>query len=275
MPVDCDGEGNGGCPGAGAELAALGITSKLPEFWTEMPRVWFAQFETIMAPQKQGDEAKYGLVISKLGKDAVKQVTDIIVSPPATHKYNAIKERLLAVYEESAERQFQRLVSEVELGDQKPSQLLRRMRDLARNSHVTEKALHNLWISRLPDHVRAVLMVSQDQKLDNLAAIADKIMEGRSAEVSEIAAGQPQIMTELLNQISKLTMEVAALKSNMHRREQHRDYGRNRSRSRPRSISRPRITPDNPKWLCKYHLRYRHRARNCESPCNWRKQSEN
>ncbi|KOB64448.1 Uncharacterized protein OBRU01_24278, partial [Operophtera brumata] len=33
----------------------------------------------------------------------------------------------MLVYEESAERQFQKLVSEMDLGSQKPSQLLRRM----------------------------------------------------------------------------------------------------------------------------------------------------
>lgn len=256
-----------------AEIAALGISSKIPEFWIEMPRVWFAQFETMMAPQKQGDEAKYGVVISKLGKDAVSQVADIIISPPDTNKYGTIKERLLAVYEESEERQFQKLVSEVELGDQKPSQLLRRMRELARRSQVAEKTLHSLWMSRLPDHVRAVLMVSQDQKLDNLAAIADKILEGRSGEVSEISSGQTQLMVELVNQMSKLTMEIAALKSNSDRG--HRNYRRNRSQSRARSHSRPRISPDSPNWLCKYHLRYRNRARNCEKPCNWKKPSEN
>ncbi|PZC79258.1 hypothetical protein B5X24_HaOG216524 [Helicoverpa armigera] len=228
-----------------SEVAAVGVPSRIPEFWIDMPRVWFAQFETVMAPQKQGDEAKYGLVLSKLSTDAVRQVTDIIISPPATRKYEALKERLLAVYEESEERQFQKLVGEVELGDQKPSQLLRRMRDLARKSQVAEKTLHNLWMSRLPDHVRAVLMVSQDQKLDNLAAIADKILEGKSSEVSEISSGQTQLMAELMHQMTKLTMEVAALKSSSG----HRSYRRNRIPTRSRSRSRTRITPDSPNWL--------------------------
>lgn len=277
---DMNSSGSCGTPSCGAqdanqaEISALGMSAKIPDFWIEMPRVWFAQFETMMAPQKQGDETKYGVVLSKLGKDAVSQVTDIIISPPATNKYGAIKERLLAVYEESEERQFQKLVSEIELGDQRPSQLLRRMRELARNSQVAEKTLHSLWMSRLPDHVRAVLMVSQDQKLDNLAAIADKILEGRSGEVSEMSSGQTQLMVELVSQMSKLTMEIAALKVNSFNNG-HRNYRRNRSQPRSRSHSRTRITPDSPNWLCKYHLRHRNRARNCEKPCNWKKPSEN
>ncbi|XP_060809952.1 uncharacterized protein LOC132904142 [Amyelois transitella] len=131
-----------GTPGCGApstsnvntEIAAFGISSKIPDFWVEMPRVWFAQFEAIMAPQKQDDEAKYAMVLSKIGKEVVRQITDIITAPPEKKKYEAVKERLLSVYEESEERQFQKLVGEMELGDQKPSSLLRRMRELARNS---------------------------------------------------------------------------------------------------------------------------------------------
>lgn len=267
----CSGQ-NSGSSGTEGELATISVTSKIPEFWPEMPRVWFAQFETMMAPQKQGDETKYGVVVSKLGKDAVRQVSDILISPPATNKYTALKERLLAVFEESEQRQFQKLVSEIELGDQKPSQLLRRMRELAQSSKVPDTTLHNLWTSRLPSHVRAVLTVCQDQKLDNLATIADKIMEGNRGEVNVVTNNQPILMTELLSQVSKLTLEVAALRSQVHHSRQH---SRGRSRSRSTSRSRPRITPDDPKWLCRYHLRYRNRARNCEKPCNWRKPAEN
>ncbi|CAF4940433.1 unnamed protein product [Pieris macdunnoughi] len=100
-------------------LAANSVSSKLPEFWVEMPRLWFAQFEAVMAPQKQGE--KFNLVISKLGRDSIQQVSDLVTLPPADNRYNTLKERLLQVYEESAQRQFQKLVPELELGSQKPT----------------------------------------------------------------------------------------------------------------------------------------------------------
>lgn len=256
-----------------SEVSSVSVTAKIPDFWPEMPRLWFAQFETVMAPQKQGDDAKYCLAVSKLGREAVLQVSDIIMSPPETNKYKTLKERLLSVYEESEERQFQKLVSGIELGDQKPSQLLRRMKELAKNTNVPDKTLHNLWSARLPDHVRAVLTVSQDQKLENLAGIADKIMENNRGDVCEVSHGQPLVMTELLSQINKLSLEVAALRAQVGSSNGSRFH--NRGRSRSRSKSRSRITPDSPKWLCRYHLRFRDRARNCEKPCNWQKPTEN
>ncbi|KAL0831042.1 hypothetical protein ABMA28_001925 [Loxostege sticticalis] len=267
------GVSNGGYTSSNSELAVVTVSSKIPEFWTEMPRIWFAQFETVMAPQKQGDDVKYSMVVSKLGKDAIRQISDILIAPPSTDKYSTLKSRLLSVYEESEERQFQKLIGEMELGDQKPSQLLRRMRELAKNTNVPDKTLLNLWTSRLPTHVRAVLTVSQDQNLDNLAGIADKIMENNRGEICAISNDQSPIMLELLSQVSKLSLEVAALRAQVS--DSNRNNFNNRNRSRSRSKSRTRITPDSPKWLCKYHLRFRNRARNCEKPCNWRKPSEN
>lgn len=79
------------------------------------------------------DEARYNLVVTKLGKDAVQQVSDILLKPPEVKKFDTWKEGLLKIYEESEMRQFQKLLSEMELREQKPSQLLRRMRDLARD----------------------------------------------------------------------------------------------------------------------------------------------
>ncbi|CAH0403016.1 unnamed protein product [Chilo suppressalis] len=81
------------------------------------------------------------MAVAKLNKEALRQVSDLIQSPPATEKYNALKRRLIAVYEESAESQFQKLVSEMDLGTQKPSQLLRiryRLFERFRKTQLTE-----------------------------------------------------------------------------------------------------------------------------------------
>lgn len=264
---------------SGITLAAISVSAKLPDFWVDMPRLWFAQFEAVMAPQKQGEEAKFNMVISKLTKDAIQQVSDLVTTPPATNKYVTLKERLLQVYEESAERQFQKLVSELELGSQKPTHLLRRMRDLGRTTQVSDLTLKSLWMSRMPSAVRAVIAVCQDQSLDSLAAIADKIVENsKSYEIAAVndspAAVSQGTLTELATQMNKLMLEVASLRNEVQRR------GRRRSRSfqsnRSRSSSRKRKNPGDPNWLCRFHYRFRKNAKRCEQPCAWReRESEN
>lgn len=253
------------------ELAAIGVSSKLPEFWVDMPRLWFAQFEAVMAPQKQGEETKFNLVISKLGRDSIQQVSDLLTTPPTENKYEKLKERLLQVYEESAERQFQKLVSELELGAQKPTQLLRRMKDLGRTTQVSEPTLKNLWMSRMPSSVRAVIAVCLEQSLDDLAAIADKIVENTGYEIAAVSDGQmqapPGAWTEVASQLSKLRLEVASLRSEV---QNQRSRSTNRQHSRSRSSSRRRRVPGDPGWLCRHHYRYKRNATRCEQPCAWR-----
>ncbi|KAJ8717131.1 hypothetical protein PYW08_005530 [Mythimna loreyi] len=81
---------------------------------------------------------------------------------------------------------------------------------------------------------------------------------------------------DLLTMINKLSLEIAALREQGHRRNNFRGrgkrYGHSRSRSRG---ARSRMTPEDPNWLCKYHFRYRARATRCEKPCTWVEKKEN
>jgi hypothetical protein len=79
------------------ELSAISLAARIPDFWQDQPRLWFLQVEAILAQQKAGDLANYNMVIAKLGKDAVRQVADILQDPPADKKYEALKTRLLSV----------------------------------------------------------------------------------------------------------------------------------------------------------------------------------
>lgn len=125
-------------------LAAVLLTSEIPDFWSDQPRVWFIRVGAILAPQKMSVDSKFNIVVSKLGKKVIQQVTDVLINPPAQARYDTLKKRLLHICEESENRQLQKVISEMELGEQKPSQLLRRMRDLARRK-IPDDTLRILW----------------------------------------------------------------------------------------------------------------------------------
>ncbi|XP_063367160.1 uncharacterized protein LOC134655650 [Cydia amplana] len=141
------------------ELSGIATNIRIPPIWRDQIRLWFVQFESIVAPLKKGDQAMYELAIAKLERQDLDEVSDILLKPPETKKYETLKTRLITVYEESKERSLQRLLSEMELGDLKPSQLLRRMKTLA-GSNVSETALRILWSNHLPLSVRAVVASS-------------------------------------------------------------------------------------------------------------------
>ncbi|XP_045494072.1 uncharacterized protein LOC123693148 [Colias croceus] len=272
VPIRADESGNA--------LAQITVSSRIPDFWKESPRLWFAQFEAVVANQKLADESKYNLVVAKLSREHVEQVSDIVLAPPDTKKYEALKNRLLVVYEESEVRQVQKLLKELELGEQKPSQLLRRMRDLARKKF-SEETLTMLWMGHLPAAVQAVLTVSELKDTEKLANMADKVIETtRFAEIQEVSSARDKISTiqpTLVEQITQLTQRLNQLESAGSRGRSFsvRRYGNRAHRSASRS--RDRAGPSkqkNPNWLCFFHYRYKNNASKCIQPCAWQKQQE-
>lgn len=100
------------------------------------------------------------------------------------NRYNALKEKLLQVFEESEARKLYKLIGEMELGDQGPSQLLTKMTDLVQGK-VNEDTLSLLWKIHLPMWVRAVLTVSETNDLALLTKLADQVLEYTSHTTSQ------------------------------------------------------------------------------------------
>lgn len=259
------------------DMMAISVASRIPEFWTDQPRVWFIRTEATLAPQKLGDHSKFDIVVSKLSKEVIAQLSDFLSKPPETEKFKAIKEKLLTLFEDSKTRQIEKLIGEMDLGEQKPSQLLHRMKDLARDK-IPDDTLRVLWQGHLPSTVRAVLSVSDTKDLDKLASIADNVTDAtRPAHVSSISNQNQQQSTSdtalIMAEIAKLSVRLMDLERG---RPRNRTFGRGRnfstSRSRTRSSSFRRRTPESPNWLCVYHHRFRARAKKCEQPCAWKPQ---
>ncbi|CAH0694899.1 unnamed protein product [Spodoptera exigua] len=193
--------------------AGTAILSRIPEFWRDQPRLWFKQLEAIVAPQKQGDDYKYYTVIAKLPKEEIIQVSDLITCPPPIEKYKAIKERLISCYEESDQRQLQKLLSEMDLGDQKPSHLLRKMRTLS-NGNISDETIKLLWLRLLPPSVTSVLAVTEDIDVNKMSQIADKILiNSTRTEVSAVNGNKSgdDTMSCILAQLAEMQLELNAI----------------------------------------------------------------
>jgi hypothetical protein len=266
-----------------AEVMAISVSSRIPEFWVDQPRVWFIRTEAVLTPQRISDEAKFDLVVSKLPKEVILRLTDFLTNPPPTNKYQELKGKLLKMLEDSKNRQVEKVLGEMDLGDQKPSQLLAKMRNLAKDSF-PDGTLRIMWQNHLPTAVRAVLVASRETDLDTLANIADDVTEAtRVPQVSEVAAatsrprrispsGPSSDAAFIIAEIAKLSVRLAEMERS---RSRHRDYGRGRRRdqssSRGRSTSRyhRNQAATDPNWLCHYHYRYREKANKCREPCAW------
>ncbi|XP_047004790.1 uncharacterized protein LOC124623041 [Schistocerca americana] len=148
-------------------LEANKVSIKIPPFWSEKPEIWFYQAEALFSICKiVTEESKFNHLVSQLEPKYIENIWDIICGTDA-NKYSLAKECLLNIFKESEDKRIKRLVTGIDLGDQKPSQLLRKMQALA-GVDVSEKVLKTLWLEKLPDSIRNILIVSDEglEKVD-------------------------------------------------------------------------------------------------------------
>ncbi len=109
--------------------------------------------------------------------------------PPADSPYTTLKEQLTKRTSLSEQRRLQQLFTGEELGDRKPTQLLRRMQQLLGDRPgVDPTFLKELFLQRLPQSVRMVLASTPEgTTLSALAEMADKIIEV-AAPTASVAA---------------------------------------------------------------------------------------
>lgn len=250
-------------------VGAVSVTSRIPDFWTDYPRVWFARAEAILAPQKLGDAVNFDLILSKLNKETIGEITDIILDPPETQKCAALKNRLLTIYEDTANLKIKKLLRDMDLGDQKPSQLLRKMKDLAKKNF-PDDTVRILWEEHLPSQVRAVLAVSKSTDLEELAAVADNVLEAtRPLQLATVTQRQFERIENA--DIAMIKAEIAKLNTKIVQLQQRRrgnsSVQRSHSQTRQRSFSNNR---DKQNWLCFYHYKYHEKAHKCIKPCAWK-----
>ena len=254
-----------------AQVAHVAI--KLPPFWKTNPALWFVRLEAQFALANiTSDATKFNHVIAAIDSDVLNSVSDILMKPPNVDKYDALKTRLTDLHSESEASKIRTLLQGLELGDQRPSQLLTRMRTLADQS-VGDALLKSLWLGRLPQSMQTILAVLNDD-LDQLAKVADKVHDVTPHPYVNVIKEVPEPSTSRLEQqISQLTKQVAELQAVVDRRNSRggrRNFRRSNSRSKSRDRYKQYKEPTND--LCFYHTNFGADAKKCKPPCSARRQ---
>lgn len=241
------------------------VSVKVPPFWKPDPRIWFLQLEAQFRRAKiANDDTKFDLVVSSIEAEILAQVTDILITPPASNKYDSIKDRLISIFADSETQRTQKLLNQIELGDRKPSILLCEMKNLA-DQKVSENFLKTLWLQRLPMDMRSILSVSTDD-LNKLATMADKIWDLRPPDNYSLATvAQPNISTATLESLQKQINDLQIQVQNLSKRG--RSSSRQHFRANANSKSNGRKIPDQ-RGICYYHSRFGDKAYKCLQPCN-------
>lgn len=257
------------------------VTIKPIQFIKTAPKLYFIQMEAQFSLAGiTRDTTKYNHVLGTLDPTYLTSVMDLIESPPVTNKYETIKERIITEFQQSDQHKLRILLREIELGDLKPSQLLRKMKELSKNA-LSDDALKTLWIERLPEQIRPVISIS-DGDLNRVAIMADKMLEittynvvGEVATHSNFGQSEPQIAT-LSKQIEELSKRFNQFSNDRNQSQQRSNSNRGRSQSRDNSRNRGRSSSrsHNDSPYCFYHFKFGAMARKCNEPCKFKTEAE-
>ncbi|BHF79320.1 hypothetical protein SprV_0602244000 [Sparganum proliferum] len=204
--------------------------------------------------------------LSGSGPCAASQFTSCSRLPAPEAPYSALKEALISRISLSTQKRLQRLISEEDLGDRKPTQLLRRLEQLADGQKLDATMFKQLFLQRLPPSVQAILAPNIPYStVQTLAETADRILEYYQPPVTVNVASQSTIVPtieDVVKRLDALTLEVSQLRAT-------RGYN---PRS-PAITRRPRSpTPNQPTvdGFCWYHHNYGSNAHRCHSPCKYK-----
>ena len=264
-------------------MSAVGM--KLPPFWPNDPTIWFAQIEAQFTTRGiTAETTKYAHVVASLQAEIAQEVRDLLIKPPAIDPYQALKKELIRRTSASEQKRLHQLLISEELGDRKPSQLLRRMRQLLGENTLEDSILRQLFLQRLPTNAQLILASSGDAvTIDQLAVIADKIAEVTPTPQAIAAVATPpppaafSESAELRSMIASLAKQVESLSFKLNERGNQRGRSPNRrgSGNRRRSSSSANRSPSGDRRAshvegpCYYHWRFGKEATKCRSPCTF------
>ncbi|XP_064472452.1 uncharacterized protein LOC135386843 [Ornithodoros turicata] len=165
------------------------LSLRLPPYWAHDQQLWFAQADAQFSARNISSQiTKYGYVLGALLADTAAEIRDIILQPPLDKPYDTLKAELIARTTMSSQRRLQQLLTNEELGDQKPTQLLRRMRALVGDATLDSSLLQELFLQRLPAEARRILAAAGSASLDDLAKLADRILDHSPVASATIAS---------------------------------------------------------------------------------------
>ena len=168
------------------------IAIKLPPFWPNRARVWFAQAQAqFVIKGITNDLTKYSYVTASLDQDTATRVLDILTDPPADNKYETLKGRLIEAYQLTEREAAAKILDTNGLGDCKPTELLDKMLALVPAGKDPGFLFKEVFLRQLPPEVQSIVTQQDYPNLRELAKAADRHFLSTGATVNA-AVKHPQ-----------------------------------------------------------------------------------
>ncbi|XP_071043103.1 uncharacterized protein [Parasteatoda tepidariorum] len=101
------------------------VALRIPPFWKANVRLWIAQCDNAFTYSGiSSDQTKFSALIANIDGEKLAHVSDIVLNPPDSDKYKKLCARLVSEFEDSEQLKIKKLLTELQLGDERPSHLL-------------------------------------------------------------------------------------------------------------------------------------------------------
>ena len=217
---------NAGTPGAAA------VTIKALPFSSQDPTMWFSILECgFKASRTTQSLTKFTSAASLLPPDVLSQVSDVITSAPTSDTpYEDLKSAVLDRLQTPMAARLRELLSTEELGGEKPSDLLRRMKQLLGDKYQSFDAdlFLQLFYQLLPHTIQRGLFTVKDKlQPDELANLADQFMATlpptQHSPINNISTSQTDTqISQLTSLVYQLKIEVNDLRKQLSERSRSR-----------------------------------------------------
>ncbi|QQP57165.1 Tick transposon [Caligus rogercresseyi] len=150
-----------------------------------------------------------------LPTDVLCKVSDVISRlGDSDTPYEVLKNAILERSQVTLTARFQELLKKEELGDEKPSDLLIRMKRLLEDKYASfdPAFFFQLFYQRLPQYVqRGLFTVKDKMEIEELAKLADEMLT-TAPNATACAIGVPTDgLKEVMDQLAEMKVQIAAL----------------------------------------------------------------
>ncbi|VDP06276.1 unnamed protein product, partial [Schistosoma margrebowiei] len=206
-------------------------------FWPDNIEAWFCYAEADFSEHGVIDtRAQFLAVVKALPHEFIRYVTPSMFTSDVSEPYETLKRSILKRGDLTDRQRLDQLFNNIDLQHGSATDMLQRMREMIGLGTFEEGLFKQLFLSKLPQQVQAVLVSFQNNALDKLAASADRILEITKSCTTEVFSVKEKPHTTQ-NDITEL---CHTLTHYLHlRNDRNRSHSPRRSISRKRSVSRP------------------------------------
>ena len=220
---------------------------------------FFQTFTAQFLDKHLTDEQMYFELIKCITSEHFRKAS-VYIADSSAHSFIQLKTALIKAFNVPLSQRLTQLRNAPALGDRTPNRLLLDLKHILGTVSPNDETLHwflkSEFLNRLPSHLQFVVAAFPNKPLEEIAHIADSMIESERSNPSS-SVSNDHLLSTIIGEISSIKADISSL---------HQKYSPS-----PHAPPGPNLTlpgrKENINNLCFYHHKYGFHARYCVQGC--------